>query len=344
MKVSVVNTEKALNLEWRVYLENSPALGTVLTSIIKSELINAEYLINCMSNYYDLQTKIPRINIDGFLGSKNISSKLYYDPKDMTINIKDQLILKFFSNKNSIELENTRNEFLWGIAHEFFHHGRNHIAIWNHYGIKENDASSKHNHILLCLEDDADNLATTAIYRYFLNIVHKRSDSYTIKLKVLASLYKTIRTKIQETKNHVATTHPGWNTRLCSQIIKLSELDNVFNDPLCPKVRVTNYTINQQNWLTHELIKMEKDFCDDLELIHYILKPVNPSKDGKILNKIDSEVPLMPITQRFSDLFDLNESFKEVEKLIKKNCNLPGLNRFGDWMQWQPKLAQSNIF
>ncbi len=328
------------NLDWREFLKELRKLSpdTQLFTTIEAEFIKAEHLINCMSYYYELQTKIPRINVDSFFGSKNNSSLLYYDPKDMTINISSKLIEKYFKDKNSAELEKTHYEFLWGIAHEYFHHGRNHIAIWNKYGIVENDVSSEHNQILLCLEDDADTLATAVLYRHFLNTVHKGADSYNIKLKVLAALYKTIRLKIQETKNRILTTHPAWTTRLCSQIIKLSELDNVSNDPQCPKVRITKFTMFQQGLLTDELLKMEKDYCDDLDLKHYILKPVNLSEIDENLRKAVPNKPNYPITQRFLDLYRLNETTKEIEEFFKKNCNLPGLS--DPKRQWQPEHVE----
>lgn len=336
--VSVVINTKAKNLEWREFLESSREnLGNKQSDVIKAEFLNAESLINCMSYYYELQTVIPQINVDSLLGSKINSSLLYYDPKDMTINISSILILEYFKDKNLIELEQTRNEFLWGIAHEFFHHGRNHIAVWNHYGIKQTDICPEHYHWLRFLEDDVDRLATTALYRHFLNTLYKGSDSYNVKLKVLTALFKPIYSKIQESKNRVTKTHPAWITRLYSQIIKLSELDNINNNPQNPNERITVKTIVQQNLLTDELVEMIKEYSHDTDLIDYLRKPVDFLKDDASLNKAVSDYPNFPVTQRFLDLYYLNITDNKIGDFLRENCNLPGLK--DPKRQWQPIFA-----
>ena len=296
-----------------------------MSNVVETELINAEFFINSISIRYELQTKKPQIKVDSNLGAKYNNKDLYYDPDDMSINISGLLILKYFESKNLIELEQTRNAFLWGIAHEFFHHGRNHIAVWNHYGIKQTDNSSKQVQILRFLEDDSDTLATAALYRHFLNNVYKDSDSYSIKLKVLATLFKIIRLKILAHKSEPLI-HPAWSTRLYSQMIKLSELDNIFNNPLNSKERITKSTNAQRDMLLGELIKLEKGYSDNSDLTDYYLKPVDYPKEIASSDKITLRKSGSYYAQVGLDLYYLNESHKELEVILRKNCNLPGLN------------------
>lgn len=335
IRIKVADNSKVKNLEWKEFLRASRELeiDNQLCNIVEAEFKGAEYFIECMSYYYELQTEIPRINVDSSFGSKN-SSPLYYDPQDKTINISHELISKYFKNKNPIELEDARNEFLWGIAHEFFHHGRNHIAIWNHYGITKRDTSSQYNHILRFLEDDVDRLATKALYRHFLFYVHKRLHPYELKLKVLDVLFNTIRIKIDNEKR-IVTKHPAWATRLYSQIIELSEIDNTNNDPQFPKKRVTDKTYSEQKLLTETLNNMEREHSGDLnfDLRDYSEKGIDFPKDDQALNKVILNNPNQPITQRFLDLYYLNEPDKEIGQFLRANCQLPGLrNPTRNWV------------
>lgn len=325
---------------WKTFLEAIKVLNLAdeKISAIKIEFLNAEYFINCLANAYELQSEIPLINVDSTFGSKREDCDLYYDSKDITINISQKFIYKYFVNSNSSDLEKNRNEFLWGIAHEFFHHGRNHIAIWNHFGIKENDASSQYNHILRFLEDDADRLATKALYRHFIFYIYIGLKPYDVKLKVLNVLFNTIRIKIYNAKNSVATKHPAWATRLYSQIIELSEIDNTKNDLQNPDVRVTEQTYKEQILLTNELIKMENVYGDSFDLNSYYFKPVEFPNEDEVLSKFFRDNPSYHATQLSLDLYYLNETAKEIEVFLKTNCNLPGLS--DPKRQWQPEYME----
>lgn len=327
------------NLEWREFLKDSKGLNFKQKCQINDEFEGAERFIYCMSNYYDLKTVVPHIRVDSFLGSKKNKSLLYHDESDKSINVSADLLFEYFNPKKLNEIEQTRNYFLWGIAHEFFHHGRNHIAIWEKYQIIENDTSPDHIQLLLCLEDDADTLATAALYRSFLFNAHKQLESYDVKLKVLAALFKPIRLRIQESKNKTPSKHPSWKTRLCSQIIKLAELDNIFNDPHSPEKRITEKTLEQQNKLTDALVKMDKEYADDSELLEYIYRPVNYTPQDEVLNKEISSYPKSLVTKRFLDLYCLNEKSKDIGEFLRKNSKLPGLNDSD--REWLPKVTQS---
>ena len=337
-----MDDKRLKNFEWRDFLlKECPNLNYEQINIIKAELANAEYLIDCMSNYYDLQTKIPRIRVDGLFLYKSFDKDLYYDSEDFTININHKLIAKYFIDKSLFEIEKTRNVFLWGIAHEFFHHGRNHIAIWNLYGIKQGDISPEHNRIRRFLEDDADRLATAAIYRHFFSCFHKGSNTYDVKLKVLTALFKFIRLKISSSKTSDVKTHPAWITRLYSQIIKLSELDNIFKDTQYPKKRITDKTYFEQKLLTDVLNNMEREHSGDLnfDLKDYSEKPVDYHNDDKALNENVLDNPNCLVTQRFLDLYYLNETDKVIGNFLRKNCKLPGLRK--PTRNWMSKSEQN---
>jgi hypothetical protein len=328
------------NLEWREFLNYSEALKEDQRKIIKAEFENAEYFISCIANYYDLITEIPLIRVDSLLGAKNDRSQLYYDAQDKTININSELILKYFLDKDLIEIENSRNEFLWGLAHEFFHHGRNHIRVTESYAVAESDASTESNHFRLYLEDDADCLATAALYRHFLFYVYKGLDFYDVKLKVLTALFKPIRLKIQESKNDQAKTHPAWSTRLYSQIIKLSELDIIVVDNSGKPKRSIDIQL-QKNLLTEELLKMDEEFSEDKYLQDYLRIPVELPQDDENLKIAVSKYPKELITRSFVDLYYLNESHKKLDDFLKVNSYLPGLVQGQPTSKWIPKRVKS---
>ena len=304
---------------WHDYLNDLP--DGELKYGLNQAFAEAEYFIACISNYYRLQISVPTIVI---YESKDNKSGICYENKAIVI-YEGLLLYLFINEKREIQetLETRVNHFLWITAHEYFHYARRHNEVKNVIankfksgGITEVDKKI----YAQVLEDDADRLATAALYRHFTYYKYKENNSLENKLVVLGSLFEPIRLKISGVveNNSTNNTHPVWSMRLYSQVIKLSELDT-----RNPNIRLTkdSKTIIQQGLLQERLLKLEAAYLHVRD---------EPEKNLLYQYSVGNN--------RFIDLHKLNIYSEKIYQLIYKKCCLPGLN--GQTRKWMPKAVQ----
>ena len=303
-------------INWRDYLVHSTG---ELANTLNEAFLEAEYFIACVSNYYKLKISLPTIVVHE---STNNNSAICYENKSIVIC--EGLLKYLFVNeggKLQTTLEERVNHFLWSIAHEYFHYARRHNEVKNEISSKSKNGEITElniNAYAQVLEDDADRLATAALYRHFIYCRYKENNSFENKLAVLNSLFEPIRLKISGVieKNSISKTHPVWSARLFSQIIKLSELDTRdLNIPLT----IDSETIVQQSLLQDQLLHLEKAY----------LNLGDESEKNLLYQYLESH-------NGFIDLENLNLYSEKIYPLIYEKCCLPGLN--GNVGEWTPAM------
>lgn len=300
-------------INWRDYLIHVP---DELRNTLNEAFSEAEYFIACVSNYYKLKISLPTIVV---YESTNNNSAICYENKSIVIC--EGLLKYLFVNeggKLQTTLEERVNHFLWSIAHEHFHYARRHNEVKNEISNKSRSGEITELDINIyaqVLEDDADRLATAALYRHFIYYRYKENNSLENKLAVLNSLFEPIRLKISGVveKNSIIKTHPAWSARLFSQIIKLSELDTRdLNIPLT----IDSETIVQQIILRNQLLHLEKAY----------LNLGDESEKNLLYQYLESH-------NGPTDLESLNLYSEKIYPLIYEKCCLPGLNgHVGEWI------------